>query len=250
MRITTVFTLVAGSVLAGSPVPGAAQPAEETVTFNENVAPIFHESCTTCRRPGQVAPMSLLTYEDARPWARAIRQKVLEREMPPWGADPAVGTWANDRSLSEEALATIVAWVDGEAPRHRRPDAPTIRASVSTTRSCRTRRSTGIRGSRSSREGRRVIPSGAPLWGTTFHPGTAPEYDFNWQIDYIFDEPLALPAGSRIHASAWYDNSAANRSNPDPTAEVRWGEQTDEEMMFTALSFLVDDDAPPSAGQR
>ena len=79
---------------------------------------------------------------------------------------------------------------------------------------------------------------------------SVPEYDFNWQIDYIFAEPLALPAGSRIHASAWYDNSAANRSNPDPTAEVRWGEQTDEEMMYTALSFLVDDGGPQSAEQR
>ena len=70
---------------------------------------------------------------------------------------------------------------------------------------------------------------------------SVPDYDFNWQIDYVFDTPLALPGGSKIHAVAYYDNSAANRSNPDPTAEVRWGEQTDEEMMFTALSYLVDE---------
>ncbi len=65
-----------------------------------------------------------------------------------------------------------------------------------------------------------------------------------------FDEPLALPGGSKIHASAWYDNSATNRSNPDPTAEVRWGEQTDEEMMFTALSYLIDDEAAETTQQQ
>ena len=76
---------------------------------------------------------------------------------------------------------------------------------------------------------------------------SVPDYDFNWQIDYVFDEPLALPPGSRIHAVAHYDNSAANRSNPDPTAEVRWGEQTDEEMMFTALSYLIDEETVATA---
>ena len=76
--------------------------------------------------------------------------------------------------------------------------------------------------------------------GTTEAILSVPRYDFNWQIDYMFSEPLTLPKGSRIEATAYYDNSAANRSNPDPTAEVRWGAQTYEEMMFTALSFLVD----------
>ncbi len=79
---------------------------------------------------------------------------------------------------------------------------------------------------------------------------SVPDYDFNWQIDYVFDEPLALPEGSRIRAVAYYDNSAANRSNPDPTAEVRWGEQTDEEMMFTALSYLIDEEAGAAATRQ
>ena len=79
---------------------------------------------------------------------------------------------------------------------------------------------------------------------------SVPDDDFDWQIDYIYAEPLSLPGGSKIHASAWYDNSAANRSNPDPTAEVRWGEQTDEEMMFTALSYLIDDEAAAETTQQ
>ena len=79
---------------------------------------------------------------------------------------------------------------------------------------------------------------------------SVPDYDFNWQIDYIFHEPPAVAGGSWIHASAWYDNSAANRSNPDPTAEVRWGEQTDEEMMFTALPYPIDDAAAAEPTQQ
>ena len=431
MRITTVFSVL---VLAAS-APAAAQPDEERVTFAEHVAPILYESCTTCHRPGQVGPMSLLTYEDARPWARSIREKVLAREMPPWDADPVVGTWANDRSLSEEAISTIVAWADGGAPRGDRdlqpplpayadsewtigePDAvfaippfevpaegtvdytyfevPTgltedkwvtavqvrpgaaaaVHHVIVTARAERTpeereaarRVDPGFRLDYDLLPGREIEwnpgvaqlegrPKGDPLGGTTvgndgvsvFQPGTAqlleagttlvfemhytptgephvdetriglvftdtpperpvrfgaiihgqfvippgapdyqieadltftkdvrlldllphshlrgvrweyeavypdgtretilsvPRYDFNWQINYIFAEPLALPSGSRIRASAWYDNSAANRSNPDPTAEVRWGEQTDEEMMFTALSYLIDEAA-------
>ena len=428
--------------LAGLPVPGAAQPAEQPVTFAEHVAPILYERCTTCHRPGQVGPMSLLTYADARPWARSIREKVAAREMPPWDADPAIGAWANDRSLSADEIATLVAWADAGAPRGDlaampplpsyadsewtigEPDAifgippfdvppaglvdytyfevPTnltedkwvsaiqvrpgaaaaVHHVIVTARAQRTpeerrarrRADPGFRLDRDILPGREIEwnpgvaqlggrGKGAPLGGTTvgndgvtiFQPGTArlleagttlvfemhytptgephvdetrigmvftdtppeqtvrsgaivhgqfvippgaadykveadltftkgvrllsllphshlrgvrwdyeavypdgtretilsvPDYDFNWQIDYIFDEPLALPEGSRIHAVAHYDNSAANRSNPDPTAEVRWGEQTDEEMMFTALSYLIDEEAGAAAAGR
>ena len=128
MRVAVFTTVVAWAALVGPQAAAAGQPAEEAVTFTEHVAPIFYESCTTCHRPGQVAPMSLLTYKDARPWARAIRQKVLDREMPPWDADPAVGVWANDRSLSEAAIATIVAWADGGAPRGDRALQPPLPA--------------------------------------------------------------------------------------------------------------------------
>jgi hypothetical protein len=67
-----------------------------------------------------------------------------------------------------------------------------------------------------------------------------PKYDFNWQTDYVFKEPLKFPAGTVLHATAWYDNSAANKSNPDPTKEVWWGDQTWEEMMFTGFTFSID----------
>jgi hypothetical protein len=78
-----------------------------------------------------------------------------------------------------------------------------------------------------------------------------PKYDFNWQTDYVFKEPLKIPAGTKIHATAWYDNSTANKSNPDPTKDVWWGDQTWEEMMFTALIFSIDPPkTAPTAGQQ
>lgn len=67
-----------------------------------------------------------------------------------------------------------------------------------------------------------------------------PKYDFNWQTEYVFAEPLKLPKGTKIHAVAHYDNSASNKSNPDPSVDVAWGDQTWEEMMFTGFTYSVD----------
>jgi hypothetical protein len=68
---------------------------------------------------------------------------------------------------------------------------------------------------------------------------SVPAYDFNWQIYYQFEEPLMVPKGARLEAAAWYDNSEANKSNPDPTVDVRWGEQTWEEMHYTGITYRV-----------
>jgi hypothetical protein len=84
---------------------------KKEITFSKDVAPIFYKNCTSCHRPGDIAPMSLLTYQDARPWARSIREKVVTREMPPWHADPHTGEFANDARLSQKEIDTIVAWV-------------------------------------------------------------------------------------------------------------------------------------------
>ena len=88
---------------------------DNNATFTKDVAPIFYKNCTACHRPGEVAPMSLLTYKDARPWAKAIREKVVEKQMPPWHADPRHGEWLNDRRIGQETIDTIVKWVDGGA---------------------------------------------------------------------------------------------------------------------------------------
>ena len=93
----------------GCATTGAA--AASPPTFSKDVAPILFKNCTHCHRPGEVAPMSLLTYKDARPWAKAIHAAVLTGVMPPWHADPAHGEFANDRRLSEADKNTIAAWV-------------------------------------------------------------------------------------------------------------------------------------------
>src|SRR5213592_3604416 len=118
-KIATVAAVV---VCAG--LPGAAWAADVPVTFTKDVAPILYKSCVECHRPTMFAPMSLLTYDDARPYARSIKQRVVSRAMPPWGADPAHGTFKNDPRLSEKEIETIVAWVDGGAPKGDDKDMP------------------------------------------------------------------------------------------------------------------------------
>jgi mono/diheme cytochrome c family protein len=104
----------------------AAASAQEQVTFTKNVAPIFQEHCQTCHHVGTVAPMSLVTYEQARPWAKAIQQRVASREMPPWFIDRNVGVqhFNNDESLTDAEIATIVKWVDGGAQQGNPADMP------------------------------------------------------------------------------------------------------------------------------
>src|SRR5215510_9436794 len=82
------------------------------VTFNRDVAPIIYRNCAGCHRPGEVAPMSLLSYKEARPWARSIKEKVQSHDMPPWHADPRYEQFSNDRRLPQKDIDTIVAWVD------------------------------------------------------------------------------------------------------------------------------------------
>src|ERR1043166_7324618 len=85
-----------------------ALAAESTVTFNKDIAPILQKACQNCHRPGSIAPMSLLTYKDARPWARSIQQKVANREMPPWFIDKTIGIqkFKDDPSLTDQEICT------------------------------------------------------------------------------------------------------------------------------------------------
>ncbi len=108
----------------------AAALAEEQVTFTKNIAPILQDHCLVCHRVGTFAPMSLVTYEQARPWAKSIKQKVLAREMPPWFIDKNVGVqhFSNDISLSDQDIATLVKWVDGGALMGNPADMPPPRA--------------------------------------------------------------------------------------------------------------------------
>jgi mono/diheme cytochrome c family protein len=386
MRKLLVVTLLAVPVVAfaadGKPAP----------TFTKDVAPIFNKSCVECHRPTMFAPMSLTTFDDARPWARSIKTRVVSRAMPPWGADPAHGTFKNDPRLTEKEIETIVAWVDAGAPKGDdqdlpaapkfadgwtigKPDAiftmdeeftipadgavaykyfkaptgltedkwiqaieihPGARAQVhhviaftqpagSVPKPGGELGPTNIGGITPNKPGlvfepgvarllrgnsdivmqihyttngteakdrttigviyakqpptkmvaggmainpRFVIPAGdgnAEVRATTplnrdtlvtaFTPhmhvrgkdmtyiahypdGTdetllsVPKYDFNWQITYELAKPKLLPKGTKLEVIAHYDNSTANKFNPDPTKDVRWGDQTWEEMMI------------------
>jgi len=389
MRRSSVGFLAALVALAAS---ARVADAEPSVTFTKDVAPIFYKNCAECHRPTMFAPMSLLTYDDARPYARSIKQKVVARQMPPWGADPTYGTFKNDPRLSQQDIDTIVAWVDAGAPKGDdtdlpakpqfvdgwtigQPDAvftmdeeykipetgtipylyfrvpthltedkwiqaieikPGARAHVhhiiaytqpadaplnrggalgptniggvtpnkpgvvfppgvarlmrgnsdivlqmhyTTNGTEATDRTTvGIiyakepptkmtqggmaintqfvipaNDGNAEVKGMATLPRDTTLTSLTPHmhmrgkdmiyiahypDGTSetllsvPRYDFNWQITYELAQPKQLPKGTRIEVIAHYDNSPANKVNPDPTKDVRWGDQTWEEMMI------------------
>src|SRR5438874_4810889 len=116
-RIASVFAI--GVLVMGAAVlamtPEAGQETGGAVTFHRDVLPILQKNCQSCHRPGQIGPMSLLSYKEARPWAKAIKEAVLSKKMPPWYADPQYGHFNNDRSLKPTEIETLAAWVDSGA---------------------------------------------------------------------------------------------------------------------------------------
>jgi len=408
LALGSLVLLVAG---AGRPVPGQVAP----VTFNRDVAPVLYAHCTECHRRGQIAPMSLVTFEEARPWARAIRRMVVERRMPPWFADPHVGAFSNDPTLSDREVDLITRWVDDGAPQGdsadrpvtpsyvddwrigspdlvltvatplaipstgildyqyfdlptglttdrwvqaveirpsdrrvlhhasvfiRTPDGSTVAAGppnsgdacaaevcgdvegvplgetltitavgtppdvypagtakllkagsalrlqvhyTTVGEATTDRLSVGLIFAKSPpRVALKTTPLGrtnftippqtsnyvltanltfqkdATLWsigphnhlrgrswrfdlrdpdGSTRALLSVPRFDFHWQLVYRFGPPIAVSRGSRLSATAIYDNSNANPSNPDPAAEVRYGEQTKDEMMLAIVVY-------------
>ena len=393
-KIATVAAVV---VCAG--LPGVARAADTSVTFTKDVAPILYKSCVECHRPTMFAPMSLLTYDEARPYARSIKQRVVARVMPPWGADPAHGTFKNDPRLSQAEIDTIAAWVDGGAVKGADADLPKapqfadgwtigkpdavfmmeedfqipatgvipyqyLRVPMQVTedkwiQAIEIRPSanaqvhhvlaytqpagqpinqggalgpTNIGGVTPNKPGiifepgvarllrgnsdlimqmhyttngkpatdrtrigviyakqpptklqaggmvlqpRFVIPAydgNAEVKGTTklerdtvmtsltphmhvrgkdmiyiahYPDGTSetllsvPKYDFNWQITYELATPKILPKGTEVEVIAHFDNSPGNKFNPDPSKDVKWGDQTFEEMMIGFWSTVV-----------
>ena len=402
----------------------AAKPTAGVPTFTKDVAPILYKNCTTCHRPGEIAPMSLMTYEEARPWAKSIRDEVSEGHMPPWHADAPKGTFHNERVLTTEEKDILAKWANGGAPKGDpndmppvptytegwvlgKPDAvfemdqpyklpadgtieyeyfylptnfteakwvksievrpgnrevvhhvlvyyranpdmqrtPVLRPNAELSRTPQATR-TGVSLNPPKRQGMppqrllatyapgtsfqiapegtafRLEPGGiielqmhyttkgeaasdrtkvgliyakeappkelrpaqfingsftlpagadnvevkaeaeflqdATVWGIFPHTHlrgkkweyrmvladgaektilSVPNYDFNWQTYYMFKEPLQVPKGAKIISYAWYDNSAKNKSNPDPKVDVKWGEQTWEEMQYTGILF-------------
>jgi hypothetical protein len=321
-----VLTAAALLAPAGSTL---AQSSKATVTFARDVAPIFQAKCQGCHRPGQMAPMSLLTYDEARPWARSIKTKVAARDMPPWHLDKTVGIqkFANDKSLTDTQIATVVAWVDAGAPLGDPKDLPPARQWPN-----------DEQWRLASSQGRSpdfIIKStpwtqpadGQDQWwqlvveaitdqvevGVWFYPkGYLPKYqvkssamgvfqsmdefdlppgrvtvhhayirlseptkilsyqphmhvrgkamsmeaiypdgrvemlnyvdhfNFNWHVNYVYADEAAplLPKGTVIHLTAWHDNAAANKNNPDPTQWVGWGQRSFDDMYHAHVRLI------------
>src|SRR5438874_9471148 len=124
-----VSMALAVSGLVAASFPAAAADAPKSPTFTRDVAPIFQQKCESCHRPDNMAPMSLTTYEEARPWAKSIAARVAARQRPPWHIDKTVGIqkFKNDRSLSDEQIETIVSWVNAGSPKGDPKDMPAPR---------------------------------------------------------------------------------------------------------------------------
>ena len=386
----------------------ASGPSDAAVTFTRDVAPIFYNRCVECHRSGEVAPMSLITYNETRPWAKAIKQKVADRSMPPWLAAPDNQHFKNDRRLSQREIDTIISWVEAGAPKGNDKDLPvapkfeqgwaigkpdaiialdqdvpvpadgvvpykyfTVQTNFNEDKWVEAAEiRAGNRkvvhhiivfvqepGGKTELSGENRGGRGAKLCGfapgeqpKTFPPGTGrlikkgskltfqmhytpngeattdrsyiglifsktpvrkialtgtatnarfvipagdgnyevrsswtapddvriidlmphmhvrgkdftytavypdgrsevvlqiPRYDFNWQLLYQFKQPLLLPKGSRLDCVAHFDNSPRNKYNPDPTKEVRWGDQTWEEMMIGWFDYVLDKENLP-----
>ena len=117
--VTVPILAIAASAEQGS--------ATTEVTFNKDVLPVLQNNCQACHRPGEMAPMSFMTYEDTRPWARAIRQAVITREMPPWFAEAGHRLLMNDRTLNDAEIRTLVSWAESGAPEGEVADRPAPR---------------------------------------------------------------------------------------------------------------------------
>src|SRR5258706_206320 len=279
----------------------SAALADTAPTFSKDVAPILYNRCIECHRPGEAGPMPLRTYKEARPWAKAIKEAVASRTMPPWMADPKANHFKTDRHLSVEQFSDmLIVYAPGVPTITFDPDtAHLVKAGskllfqVQSTTNGKEALDRSILGlkirkdkptyrafSGSATQFRLNIPPNDPnyeakatytfredvtlldftphmhLRGKAFkyvmtYPDgrveellNVPKYDFNWQLSYILAEPRQVPGGSKVDVTAWYDNSANNKYNPDPTQNVKWGDQTFQEMMIGFFNYKVPVDRP------
>src|SRR5258707_4045465 len=119
-------SLIALALAGVSGVARSAAAQSAVPNFSKDVAPILYQNCTNCHRAGEIGPMPLVSYKDARPWAKSIATRVANGTMPPWHADPAHGEFLNDRRLSDKDRDTIVKWASADAPEGNRADLPRL----------------------------------------------------------------------------------------------------------------------------
>ena len=129
MSVVKPLGILAALAALGGLAPTAAAAQSAAPTFTKDIAPIFQNKCEACHRPDSIAPMSLVTFEESRPWARSIKSRVVARQMPPWHIDKTIGIqdFKNDRSLNDKEIDTIAKWVDAGAPKGDLKDMPPTR---------------------------------------------------------------------------------------------------------------------------
>ena len=221
MRLQVSLRLIAGMgalALCGSVF--AADADKLTVTFAKDIAPIFQEKCQDCHRKGSMAPMSLVTYDESRPWAKSIRQRVITRQMPPWHIDRTVGVqkFKNDMSLSDEQISAIVTWADAGAPLGNAKDMPSPRQ-FSADNEWRATKDLGQPDFIVEAEGYTMPAHHQDVWWrpTTKVPVTEPRW-----VRAVEVRPTT-PAGRKIihHAVAYLDQDEKLDSNsPDRTSAL------------------------------
>ena len=124
VRKMSLLLTLSGMLSAAVAAPGDEKEAPKEVTYSKDVAPILEKHCTGCHRPNDMAPMPLMTYDEVLPFARMIRERVVQRKMPPWHADAVFGNFTNDLRMTDEEIATIDAWVKGGTKRGPAVEAP------------------------------------------------------------------------------------------------------------------------------
>lgn len=205
---------IATAVLSIGPPPLAAHEIITTrLTWTEQISRIFQHRCISCHREGGLAPMPLTTYEQVRPWAKAIKYEILSRRMPPWDAVKGYGAFRNDLSLSQDDIAKISSWVEGGAPRGSSVFlSPPAEASASDETPAPSASSLLLKQARILEEAvtalgiePETVPEGGSLQATAYRPDGSVEplvwlrnYRPKWRRTYWFREPLELPKGTRI----------------------------------------------------
>jgi hypothetical protein len=189
----------------------AHEPITTKLTWTQEISRIVYKHCVSCHRNGGPAPMALITYDETRPWAKAIRDEVVERRMPPWGAVKGFGDFRNDASLSEPEIEMLVLWVEGGAPKGDDvylpsvPD-PEIRKPARATPGISVRGDTTLtRGITAAGIAPREMQPGASLQIVARLPDGGVEnllwlrnHRTEWKQSFYFREPLTLPKGTLI----------------------------------------------------
>lgn len=193
----------------------AHDPITTKLTWSREVSRIVFSKCASCHRPGGSA-FSMLTYADARPWARAISEEALERRMPPWGAVKGFGDFRNETALTQAELEVMAQWVDGGAPEGDAKDLPPMPAIPPRQSDAARKRLMVLEGEHALDRGitleglvPEAVPEGASMRITALLPGGAVEpliwlyrYDIKYGHPFVFRRPLRLPRGSLIQGIA------------------------------------------------